>query len=98
MLHRSICALLLAFSLGLAACGGGGLQPTEDLKPAGPPPDLFTKMCPSSCNSHAECGNGCAPAPVGANCCDTITHTCYVVATAMCPAPPAPDMAMVSPY
>jgi hypothetical protein len=94
---RSIRALLVATVLAVAGCGGGGVQPPPpDMTPVSPP-DLWTKMCPSSCTSHQQCATGCAAAPVGANCCDMITNTCYVVATAQCPAPPV-DMSMVSPY
>jgi hypothetical protein len=93
----SIRAALLIGALAVASCGGNSqMAPPEDLKPA-IILDLTTKVCISSCTTHQQCQSSCAPAPVGANCCDRLTNTCYVVATAVCPAPPA-DMTMTSPY
>jgi len=81
----------------LAACSSEPLMAPADLHPAGPPPDLATKMCVSSCTSDTQCQSTCASAPVGLNCCDQATHSCYVVANATCPQPIV-DMTVAGPY
>jgi hypothetical protein len=98
LVKRTVHAFFFASGLLFAACGGNNAPgPMPDLLPF-IPPDLATKMCISSCTQHVQCQTSCAPAPAGQNCCDTATHTCYVVATAQCPLPPQPDMAMIGPY
>jgi len=98
MFNRVFRVFMLAGALAVAACGSAPIEAPADLKPAGPPPDLFTKMCPSTCTTHAQCQSQCAAAPVGINCCDDLTNTCYVVASTSCPMPPPPDMATAGPY
>lgn len=41
--------------------------------------------CMVKCTSDTDCANGCKVPPVGINCCDVGTGTCYVSGADVCP-------------
>src|SRR5271165_5912360 len=44
--------------------------------------------CPGSCSADTDCQNSCPAATNGgANCCDTMSSTCFMSQTSTCPAP-----------